>query len=940
MTIQVKVPSNTPAGDTISIFGGQLFDAFTRPVPMSRVQGTSDTWQGTISAPAGTIVRYYFDRNSGAGREAYVPFSSSPVNFRELLMKNGATASETVAQWIDKAAVNNSTGTLTGRVTDPAGNPLPEIWVSAGPHQTMTDANGDFQIYGVPAGACTVTVRSEDGEFGAVNVTSTISPNGTTVQNVVLVAAAMSPVIFRVTVPADTPAGAIPRLFGDIYRLGMMQNAGELEPDTTRLIEMTPAGGSQWTYTVQLGNGTCVNYLYTLGYRLLNFETDNQSRNITRALCVNGPTAVSDTVTSWKSPIQAAVSLTVTSPTGTEDTLYVTTDGYGGRVPMKMWPIGSGKATYTLYLNRNTTLNYRYIRNGDPDQGLEIVGTDTNPPAYRSIAVGPGGASSNDTIVAWRHQMRETALTTVTSGMAGPIASRSTPFQTGVETIDYWRSNWMPLVAPTMARIKNMNAQWVQIPAVWSFVITDPPKGEPAHLVSFQPQDLLAHIRAAKAAGLHVALFSLAYPHNFTGVHSNAWFDQLFQQVQSFSLYYAKIAQQEGAEMLMLTTLQFDADNDRDPATRIYINARWKSVIAAIRASGYTGSLTTDSLVSQRTEYDWYGDLDYLGDRPLLPVASSDSATVQSMYDRVITALNSQYLPIVNRFHKPLLFTEVGFYSAKSSALQTYDIFAPQISPFLPADPSVPSDYDEQARAYQAVLLAFAATPWVQGAYSFGYEYFNLDSKGYSIRGKTAEQIASQIYQQINAPPAPPTALVATSSGTSVTLTWTAPTGGTALSTYIVEAGSSPGATDLASFSTGTTATTFSATGIRAGTYYVRVRAANAAGSSPPSAEAILVVGGASCTAAPAAPGNLTVVSISGGTVVLAWNAASGGSTSYIVEAGSGPGATNLANSDLGSAATSLTATSVGRGTYYVRIRGQNLCGVGAASNELIVEVP
>jgi hypothetical protein len=49
------------------------------------------------------------------------------------------------------------------------------------------------------------------------------------------------------------------------------------------------------------------------------------------------------------------------------------------------------------------------------------------------------------------------------------------------------------------------------------------------------------------------------------------------------------------------------------------------------------------------------------------------------------------------------------------------------------------------------VLLAFAATPWVQGCYSFGYEYYNLDSKGWSIRGKTAEQILSQIYQEINA---------------------------------------------------------------------------------------------------------------------------------------------------------------------------------------------
>ena len=47
---------------------------------------------------------------------------------------------------------------------------------------------------------------------------------------------------------------------------------------------------------------------------------------------------------------------------------------------------------------------------------------------------------------------------------------------------------------------------------------------------------------------------------------------------------------------------------------------------------------------------------DYLGDtwpQPYTQVASSDSDTVESMYDNAITALESAYLPAVNRF-KPL----------------------------------------------------------------------------------------------------------------------------------------------------------------------------------------------------------------------------------------------------------------------------------------------
>lgn len=89
--------------------------------------------------------------------------------------------------------------------------------------------------------------------------------------------------------------------------------------------------------------------------------------------------------------------------------------------------------------------------------------------------------------------------------------------------------------------------------------------------------------------------------------------------------------------------------------------------------------------------------------------------------------------------------------------------------------------------------------------------------------------------------PGAPSALVATASGSSIVLTWTAPAGGGA-SAYTIEAGSAPGLANLANFSTNSAAATFSASGVGAGTYYVRVRATNAAGTSPPSNEAVLVV--------------------------------------------------------------------------------------------------
>src|SRR5438067_510760 len=127
--------------------------------------------------------------------------------------------------------------------------------------------------------------------------------------------------------------------------------------------------------------------------------------------------------------------------------------------------------------------------------------------------------------------------------------------------------------------------------------------------------------------------------------------------------------------------------------------------------------------------------------------------------------------------------------------------------------------------------------------------------------------------------PGAPVGLTVSSIGTSVVLSWSAPGNGGVPDTYVIEAGSTSGGADLANFSAGTTATTFSASNVRAGTYYVRVRADNAAGTSAPSNEVTFVVGDGGCTVALGSPSNLAVVSNAGGTVVLGWTAAGGNPT-------------------------------------------------------------
>ncbi|MGE0040913.1 MAG: FG-GAP-like repeat-containing protein [Vicinamibacterales bacterium] len=76
-------------------------------------------------------------------------------------------------------------------------------------------------------------------------------------------------------------------------------------------------------------------------------------------------------------------------------------------------------------------------------------------------------------------------------------------------------------------------------------------------------------------------------------------------------------------------------------------------------------------------------------------------------------------------------------------------------------------------------------------------------------------------------------------SGARVTLAWSAPAGPAEPAGYIVEAGSAPGASDLAALRT--TATSL-AVGAPPGRYYVRVRAMNGCGTGPASNEVVVTV--------------------------------------------------------------------------------------------------
>ncbi len=197
--------------------------------------------------------------------------------------------------------------------------------------------------------------------------------------------------------------------------------------------------------------------------------------------------------------------------------------------------------------------------------------------------------------------------------------------------------------------------------------------------------------------------------------------------------------------------------------------------------------------------------------------------------------------------------------------------------------------------------------------------------------GAASNEVSFVVAGGGSVPPGPPVLGTPQLGNGSVTLQWTAPSsdsGGGPATSYVIEAGTAPGLSNIGVFNVGS-ATTF-ATAIPPGVYYVRVRAVNAAGYSAPSAEREVRYGTTS------APRSLAQTG-SGSTVTLTWRAPSSGTpTGYLIEVGNASGQTNLAVVPVGNVLR-FTA-SVPSGRYFVRVRALNAAGASAASNQITFE--
>jgi hypothetical protein len=179
-----------------------------------------------------------------------------------------------------------------------------------------------------------------------------------------------------------------------------------------------------------------------------------------------------------------------------------------------------------------------------------------------------------------------------------------------------------------------------------------------------------------------------------------------------------------------------------------------------------------------------------------------------------------------------------------------------------------------------------------------------------------------------------PSNLEASVDGREVVLRWDAPAGPTPAG-YVIETGSGSGRADVATLVSRGLATSY-ATIAPDGTYFVRVRAAPTAQGplTDASNEVVVLVG---CRASPPSV-LLSAAKVEGAHVSLDWAQPLANVTQYRLEVGSAPGARNLGTFRVPAKETRLS-TDAPAATYFARLFAENDCGVGSASDEIVVAV-
>jgi len=764
VTFTVRLPEPLAANEVLAI---SILDEVTglalNAVDYQMTAVDTVTYTATLAIPDQAVIRYRYARR-GAARLNEDTNLDAGIRYRLLRVSGPTQVMDTLNSWADKPA-----GTLSGNVfgtvvNSDTGAPLPDILVTAGGVQALTDSAGRFQLNGLRGGNHNFVAYALDGAFQTFQQGAMVAENQSTPVEVRLKPAQLVNIIFTVAVPSGTQPGVPLRLAGNLLQLGntFSDLRGGLSTVADRMPVLTPLPDGRYSVSLFLPAGAEIEYKYTLGDGFWNSEFTSTGQYVTRHLIVPAQNmTVEDIVQSWQagpnSPILFEVTVPPNTPTG--DIVYIQFNPYGWTPPIPMWPTGANKWAYKLYghLNIVGSFGYRYCRNAQCDSADDA---QTAGESSRGHTVTPSIAPQDifDTVNEWAWPQKSGSPSLV----AADIPSRGTGFMAGVELQAYHEPNIPVFIPSALKNIQAIGSNWVILTPSWTYARNNP------LIFSEQPgkdpvwSDTVTSVTQARAMNLNVALFPqprfATNANDFwrTAPRDEAWWNSWFDHYRAFVVHYADLASLAGAQALVIGgdwvtpslpggTLA-DGTASGVPADA---EARWKNVIAEVRQHFHgnvvfalpydTGVITAPVNVLKDADAVYLLWFAKLSDQP--------SPNKGDMLAEAGRLLDNNIAPIQVQVNKPFIIG-LSYPSSTYSATGCIPngsggcLYWTALNRPNADLGSVNLDLQQQVDIYDAVFNAVNARTWVSGLVSRGYfAPVALQDKSASIYGKPAADL-------------------------------------------------------------------------------------------------------------------------------------------------------------------------------------------------------
>ena len=697
-----------------------------------------------VKLPEGAVIAYRYTLTHPIEVGETLP-DGSEMSFRQVVVRENLIVNDLIAGW-PEAAYNGPLVDLNGVVADnDTEAPLADVLINVAGKTALTDMNGRFFIRGLPVGIHNLVATLSDGSFLSFQQEVNMVENLATLAIIRMTALPEVTVTFVMT-PPNEAVGAPVRIAGNIRQFGQTyaDMLAGLGAQAVNMPLMTRGSDGKYITQIELHAGSWIRYQYTLGDALINTERSQDGNRIFREFIVpDKDVIVTDTVATWRSQQQNAISFFVTSPgdLNSTDQVYIQFNPGSWSNPIPMWPMGNNQwmLVYNPRSASNEAITYRYCRNADCLIGEENYPNST-PRSFTNGTV----SEMRDTIDAWR--MWDP---TAQASSADSTVSFDDEALVGVELDPDYASNHLMALYGLVDPIKVKGFNWLILTPTWKVGMNkDLPFIDSDASTTIPSSELNRIAMSAREAGIKVALYpQLTFPSDAASWWNNSlksmiWWQQWYAEYERMTMHAIKLATTIKADHLILGgpdvantypgAMETVGENFGTPKTSEKI---WTDLLTKTDEY-YEGQVllaqevASDSLASY-SFYEKAHGFYLLFNSDVNSSGTYTADTVGSFIDSVVYSFyESQQKPVYLGLNAPSFATTDMSGSDHSESI---------ISSTNVAYNSYNVDLESQTEFYLAYLNAISSRGWVSGIASRGYfPAMQMTDFSSSIYGKPA----------------------------------------------------------------------------------------------------------------------------------------------------------------------------------------------------------